>query len=237
MILTVLIVVSVIILLVIFKQTKCNAIFFYDKEGKSCISYNETIYYNFDDISVKYENIGILYGYQMLPYKFTANEMHENKNKIYINQGSLFYDLLNFSNYFCFYSKHDDLYSNFIIKQPNDSSVCQLYVKKNFVFPTIHKNKLNEVWLSLSSFDTDNIKDSDIVNKIVECVKSEGEIALDKEIVDYIKKYSWDNHCFYLKYEGYPLVEEFHIEETEDGRYIVDQYTAEEYDTIYWDEH
>ena len=54
---------------------------------------------------------------------------------------------------------------------------------------------------------------------------------------DFIVANSWDNHCIHLKYEGYPLIEEFFVTETEDGRYIVDQYTAEEYDTIYYDEH
>ena len=89
--------------------------------------------------------------------------------------------------------------------------------------------------MSLSS-SYEIIKDESTVNKIVECAKSDGKIELDKNIVSYIQKYSFDSHCFYLRYVDCPLVEEFHIEETEDGKYIIDQYTPEEYNTIYWEE-
>lgn len=111
----------------------------------------------------------------------------------------------------------------------------KVLVYEDFIYPTINENKVVEVWMSLSS-SYEIIKDKSTVNKIVECAKSNGEIELDKGIVDYIKKYSWDNHCFYLRYADCPLVEEFHIEETEDGRYIIDQFTLEEYDTIYWED-
>ena len=134
-----------------------------------------------------------------------------------------------------FYTDYYDTDKNFlrcnVWSRPSDD----FFVKESFTYPSLDKNPVDEIWMTHTK--TNKIEDTETVDKIVECVKSEGEIALDKEIVDYIKKYSWDNHCFYLKYEGYPLVEEFHIEETEDGRYIVDQFTAEEYDTIYWDEH
>ncbi len=137
--------------------------------------------------------------------------------------------------YICLYSEEFDTYSNFIIKNPNGFNE-QIYVKTNLILPTLKKNEIDMVFMSLSSNDKDNISDKNTVKKIVECAKSNGKIELDKDIYDYIKKYSADHHCLWLKYEGYPIVEEFHIEETEDGRYIVDQYTPEEYDTIYWEE-
>ena len=124
-----------------------------------------------------------------------------------------------------------DKTTNFIYI-PHLDQVC---VKENFVYPTLENNEIDEVWMSHSS-SYEIIKDKENIEKIVECAKSEGKIFLDKEIVDYIKRYSSDNHCFWVKYEGYPLVEEFHIKETEDGRYIIEQYTQEEYDTIYWED-
>lgn len=134
-----------------------------------------------------------------------------------------------------FYSDYYDKDKNFVRGSVLGDASDDFYVKEGFIYPTLDKNQVDEIWMSVRRND-DIIKDKEIVGKVVECAKSNGKIELDKEIVDYIKKYSWDYHCFYLKYEGYPIVEEFHIEETEDGRYIVDQYTPEEYNTIYWEE-
>lgn len=108
-------------------------------------------------------------------------------------------------------------------------------MKVDFVFPTLENNQVEEIWFSLSNNDT--MDDPDWVHQVVEAARSNGAKEIDKEIYDYIVANSWDNHCIHLKYEGYPLVEEFFVNETKDGRYIVDQYTAEEYDTIYYDEH
>ncbi len=185
--------------------------------------------------------IGIMYDgesyykgdYEMYPYYLVYDEIRQDEEKIYIEDRK---KRLFTNDYFSFYCKSYDDERFFIVEAPYDSSLQILYIKNGFVYPNLINNKIDEVWMSLSSTDDDNIKDKETVSKIVECAKSEGVIELDQEIVDYIKKYSWDNHCFYLKYKGYPLVEEFHIEETEDGRYVVDQFTAVEYDTIYYDE-
>lgn len=219
-------------------QARYDAKVVYNSEGEKRIEYLNKIYCWWEDICYTFENSGVTYGYEMYPYHFTAYEKHDLSTKTHLSRGygSMFTDLFFPTYYFCLFNKNDDAYSNFIILCPEDTSISQLYLIENFVFPTIENNKVNEVWVSLSSSDGDNIKNEEIVNKIVECAKSEGEFELDKEIFDYIKKYSADHHCLWLKYEGYPIVEEFHIEETEDGRYIIDQYTPEEYDTIYWEE-
>ncbi len=141
-------------------------------------------------------------------------------------------DLLCFT-YFEPYSEELDENMNFI-RLPSWDVVL---MKDDFVFPTIYNNIVSEVWMLCSVEDEKRIKNEDIVNHILDCAKSNGEKELDKEVYDYIVENSWDNHCIYLKYEGYPLVEEFFVTQTKDGRYIVDQYTTEEYDTIYYDEH
>lgn len=134
-----------------------------------------------------------------------------------------------------FYSEDYDNDKNFIRCSMWGGTSDDFYVKEGFVYPTIYENQVDEIWMTMRK-NNHIIKNKETVDKIVECAKSKGKIELDEEIVEYIKKYSHDNHCIYLKYKGYPLVEEFHIEETEDGRYIIDQYTPEEYDTIYWEE-
>ena len=134
-----------------------------------------------------------------------------------------------------FYSEYYDNDKNFIRCNVWGKTSDDFYVKEGFVYPTIYENQVDEIWMTMYR-NNDIIKDKETVNKIVGCAKSNGKIELSEEIVEYIKKYSHDNHCIYLKYTGYPLVEEFYIEETENGRYIIDQYTPEEYDTIYWEE-
>ncbi len=155
--------------------------------------------------------------------------------RYYIKYGDLSDYITPFSDFFCLYNREFDKYNNVIIESPNDSK-ARIYINKEMVLPILNRNKVDMVCMSLDAKDEDNIKDKETVDKIVECAKSNGEIELDKDIYDYIKKYSADHHCLWLKYEGYPIVEEFHIKETEDGRYIIDQYTLEEYDTIYWEE-
>ena len=167
-------------------------------------------------------------------YALITHDVSATSKKYYIKSNDCS-DFFPPFEYICLYSEEFDAYSNFIIKDPNGFNE-QIYVKTNLILPTLKKNEIDMVFMSLSSNDKDNISDKNTVKKIVECAKSNGEIELDKAIYDYIKKYSADHHCLWLKYEGYPIVEEFHIEETEDGRYIIDQYTPEEYDTIYWEE-
>ena len=166
-------------------------------------------------------------------YQLITHDVSVASKKYYIKNDHS--DIFPPFEYICLYSEKFDEHSNFIIKDP-DGFNEQIYVNTDLILPSLKKNEIDMVFMSLSSNDKDNIKDKETVDKIVECAKSNGEIELDKDIYDYIKKYSADHHCLWLKYEGYPIVEEFHIKETEDGRYIIDQYTPEEYDTIYWEE-
>ena len=159
------------------------------------------------------------------PYKLLFDDSYEEKEKhFYIKSMLIPFD------YITPYSEKFDKNYNFVwIKSYDD-----VLVKKEFVLPTIESNKVDEVWMSRSS-SYEIIKDKETVDKIVKCAKSNVEIELDKEIVDYIKKHSWDNHCFYLKYKDLPIIEEYHICETEDGKYIIEQYTPEEYATPFWE--
>ena len=111
--------------------------------------------------------------------------------------------------------------TNFLIESPDDMD--RVFVKTGFVFPDTRKSKIDEIWLSLAPDDETHIKDSAVVNKIVECAKSDGKIELDKEIYNYIEKNSYNNNCILLKYEGYPLVEEFYVEKNKDGKCFVKQ--------------
>ena len=168
-------------------------------------------------------------------YNLICEDISSEQDKYFIERND-FFDFWPPIEYITFYNSEFDKNSNFIILHATDTSVTEIYVKKTFVIPSLKYNEVDMVCMSLDAKDENNIKDKKTVNKIVECAKSNGEIGLDKDIYDYLKENSWDNHCIYLKYEGYPLVEEFFITETDDGRYIIDQYTAEEYDTIYLDE-
>ncbi len=165
------------------------------------------------------------------PYELVFKADSDGGDLYYIARNN-FDDLLLPWDRFVFYSSDYDNIGAFIRVFPYDN----LYVVKDFVYPTINKNKISEIWMSCSS-SYEIIKNKLWVNQIVESAKSKGQKGIDKEVYDYIVSNSWDNHCIYLKYEGYPLVEEFYVTETEDGRYIVDQYTAEEYDTIFYEEH
>ena len=185
-----------------------GAKYIYDNNGDSIgIEYKSSFYVRFED--------------EIQQYDLVDAETLEKYEEIYIERN----DSKKLSapvDYFVFYSNIYDDNDNFIVVNPDDSSLQTIYVKDEFVYPTIDENEVDEVWMSLSS--TYNIiEDSNTVNHILECAKSNGELSLDEDVYKQIKSTSWDNHCFYLKYKGYPLVEEFHIEETEDGRYIVDR--------------
>ena len=204
---------------------------------RNLISKTEYFYDPGKDISgIKFNNTEYVRFFSMPTecYALITHDVSATSKKYYIKSND-FPDFFPPFEYICLYSEEFDENSNFIIKNPNGYNE-EIYVKTNLILPTLKKNEIDTVFMSLSSNDKDNIKDVKIVDKIVKCAKSNGKIELDKEIVDYIKKYSTDHHCLWLKYDGYPIAEEFHIEETEDGRYIVAQYTPEEYDTIYWEE-
>lgn len=219
----------------IHNKAKCEARYIYDNQGYCTgILYNNTIYHKWSNVSHDFVVSGAIYNNTLYPYCCVYNESQDSKincNKVYIADDYMLSNIF-LVNWFCYYSETYDKNHNFI----TNNSTNSLYIKEDFIFPILEKNEINEIWLSLSS-SYEIINDKETVDKIVDCAKSNGEKELDKEIYDYIIENSWDNHCIYLKYEGYPLVEEFFVTETEDGRYIVDQYTAEEYDTIYYDEH
>ncbi len=211
-------------------RNKCEATYIKESDGGIIgVSYKGRNYLELDYMTsfgfFEHEDTLTYEGY---PYDLIVCEDEKNSKNIYIEQDSFLAYIFHFDNYFSFFSEKHDNGKDFIIVDFG-YGLPEICVDENFVFPTIENNVVDEVWMSRSSDDEDNIKEKEIVNKIVECAKSNGKIELDKEIVDYIKKYSWDHHCFYLKYEGYPIVEEFQIEETEDGRYIVSQYDIEEY--------
>lgn len=177
------------------------------------VEYEDTVYIEYDESNYT-------------PYKLLSDDSYEGKeSRLYIR--SMLYPF----DYITPYSEKFDPEHNFVwIKSYDD-----VLVKREFVLPTIESNKVDEVWMSQSS-SYEIIKEKETVDKIVKCAKNNGEIELDKEIVDYIKKHSWDNHCFYLKYKDIPIIEEYHICETEDGKYIIEQFTEEEYLSIYFDD-
>lgn len=207
---------------VLINKTTCKAEYTFDINGAvSGIKYGNNTYVKLSPLQDW--------------YRFINDDISESSEKIYITSNNISDFLLPFE-FFSFYSAEYDDYSNFIIEHTDNKTVTDIYVRDDFVLPSVNQTEINEVWPSLAASDKNKIKDIDTVNKIVKCAKSNGETELDKEIYDFLKETSWDNHCIYLKYKGYPLVEEFFIKETDDGRYIIDQFNAEEYDTIYLDD-
>jgi hypothetical protein len=144
------------------------------------------------------------------------------KERIYVK--NIIVPLIYFEPYSVLFDKSND----FINLYHFDKTL----VKEYFTYPTLEENDVIEVWMSLSS-EYKIIKDKKSVTKVAKSAKSNGKIELDKEIVEYIKEYSFDNHCFYLRYKNCPVVEEFHIEETDDGKYVVEQYPIENYKASY----
>ena len=178
------------------------------------VEYNDELYVEYDETNYT-------------PYSLEYDDTYDGKGtKIYVKH--FFYPFEYFEPYCTILDKE----WNFIWLREYD----RVFVKESFVFPTIDNNEVEAVWMSASSSDEDNITDKKIVDKIVECIKSNGKSELDKEIVDYIKKYSWDNHCFSLKYKNCPIIEQYHICKNEDGKYIIEQFTEEEYHSIYFDD-
>ena len=210
-------------------RNKCEATYIKASDGGIIgVSYKGRNYLGLDYLTsfgfFEYEDTLTYEGY---PYDLIVCEDEPNSKNIYIEQDSFLGYIFRFDNYFSFFSERYDNGKDFVIVDFG-YGLPEICVDENFVFPTIENNVVDEVWMSKSS-SYEIIKDKETVNKIVKCAKSDGKIELDKEVYDYIKKYSADHHCLWLKYEDYPIVEEFQIEETEDGRYIVSQYDIEEY--------
>ncbi len=178
------------------------------------VEYEDNVYVEFDD-------------YEYPAYGLAYDASEEGAIKRTYVKSSLFS-----IEYIVPYSENFDKNKNFIWLYSYD----RILVKEDFVFPTIEKNEVEAVWMSASSSDEDHITDKETVDKIVKCAKSNGKIELEKSIVGYIKKHSWDNHCIHLKYKDYPILEDYHIEETDDGTYILKQYTPEEYDAPFWED-
>lgn len=193
-----------------------EATYSYDDEGfHDGILYGNDSYVQWGYVADIYLETGVIEKPDMHPYELVEGVLRE---KIYISDNSI-HDLLPPYSYFSFCGESND----FIFEQPNDSSLNLLFVKKDFEFPDIYNNEIEEVWMSLDPYDSNKITDKTKVNKIVDCTKNAPNQELTKEIYDYISKNSWDNYHFYLKYKGYPLVEEFCVTVTEDGRYITVQ--------------
>ena len=196
-------------------QINSNTEYIYNSDGRyEAIKYNDIIYEEISFVS--------------WPYELVVNENSTGGNEYYIARNDYTDFFLPWDS-FVYYSDDFDYNDAFIRVFPYDN----LYVKKGFIYPTVDKNEIDEVWMSHSS-TYHIITDKATVDKIVECAKSDGEIPLDKDIVEYIKEHSWDNHCLNLKYKGYPLVEKVYIEEIKEGRYIIKQYPMEDFDTIYY---
>ena len=193
-----------------------EATYSYDDEGsRDGILYGNDSYVEWGYVADIYLESGVIEKTDMYPYYLVSGVLRE---KIYISDNSI-HDFLPPYSYFSFCGESDD----FIFEQPDDTSLNILFIKKDFQFPDIYENEIEEVWMSLGPYDSDNITDKTKVNKIVDCVKNAPNQELNKEIYDYISEKSWDNCHFYLKYKGYPLVEEFCVSTTEDGRYITVQ--------------
>lgn len=193
-----------------------EATFAYNEEGfHSGILYKNDSYVYWDEIDDTYCSSGDIERTDMYPYFLVSGVLRE---KIYISDHSI-QDLLPPYSYFSFCSESND----FIFEQPDDSSLNLLLVKKDFDFPDIYKNEIEEVWLSLDPYNDDNITEKAKVKQIVDCAKNQTKQELNQETHNYIVEKSWDNCHVYLKYKGYPLVEEFCVACTEDGRYIVQQ--------------
>lgn len=201
--------------------SRCEAFYERDNNDYDKIVYGDESYVKWDLVENDYYNSGVIHDQEMYPYHLISDNLRE---KIYIyDKNSFIFDFLPPYSYFSFCEEGDD----FIRESPDDTSLDVLYVKEGFVFPNIYKNEVNEVWMSLNADDSQNIKikDEEKVRQIVDCAKNMGEKELDKDIYDFIVEESWKkDYCyFFLKYTGYPLVEEFYVDITEDGRYVVKQ--------------
>ncbi|MBR3768692.1 MAG: hypothetical protein IKL10_10720 [Clostridia bacterium] len=197
-------------------SSRYTANYVYDNNSSSrSILYGDDSYIEWSIKANTYCDLGVIENEDMYPFFLVYENLRE---KIYISDNFI-QDLIPPYSYFSFCEDSND----FIFESPHDTSLNLLYIKEGFVFPDIENDEINEIWMSLSSDDNDNITDEKIVKKIVDCAKSKSAKELDKDIYDYISEKSWDNHHIYMKYKEYPLVEEFFVIKSEDGRYIIKQ--------------
>ena len=218
---------SIIILLILVIRSfvvysRYEAFFEGDNYDRNKIVYGDESYVKWDLVEDDYYKSGVIHGQDMYPYSLISDNLRE---KIYVcnKKNSFIANLLPPYSYFSFCEEGDD----FIRESPDDTSLDVLYVKEGFVFPNINENEVNEIWTYLdpdAGQDT-KITDEEKVRQIVDCAKNMGEKELDKDIYDFIVEKSWKkDYCyFFLKYTGYPLVEEFYVDMIEDGRYVVKQ--------------
>jgi len=176
------------------------------------IVYGDDTYIEWSKVADGYCKSGAVKSVDMHPFYLISDNLRE---KVYLSYGFM-QDLLPPYSYFSFCEEGND----FIFESPNDTSLNLLYVKEGFAFPNIQDNEIDEVWMSLSSDENDRIKVKDTVKTIVNCAKSNGKSQLPQDIYDQITEKSWDQLHIYLKYKGYPLVEEY-VVAVADGRYVV----------------
>ncbi len=167
------------------------------------------------------------------PYALVWDETSDDAPQIRYAKSNIVSDFFSFFVFFEPYCESFDKHNNFIRAYDYFfiSPLDEVLVKEDFVLPTIENNEVDEVWFSHSN-EYDLIKDETTVSHIIECARNKAEKELDSDVYNHIKEKSANDCKIWLKYKDYPIVEEFYVTETEDGRYIVDQYTEEEYDLL-----
>ena len=189
----------------------------------------EYVYDNNIDVikfnDVKYEYLGCE---APKPYHFINDDSWSNFS--FVPSDSLL-DYLFMWDRVGYYSEEYDEAHNFII-YCTWGGRQDIYVKQNFVYPTLQNNNVDEVRMSLVDESKGIINDKEIVDEIIKCAKSNGEIELEEKTADYIKKHSDDSY-FFLMYEGYPLAQVFHLSESENGKYTIDNYGTQSYCTVW----
>ncbi len=179
-----------------------------DFNGVSAIVYGNTTYLDWLDINQHYRNMGAIdkNATSMEPYYCLCDGFPETlKDKIYISYGNTLGDLIPPYRYFSTSVENDA----FIFVCPDDSSLNLTYIKKDFVFPTANNNEVDEIWMSVNKNDESNIKDSETIEYIVNCIKDNKNLSED--VCKYITEKSYDNCSIYLKYKGYPLLEQYTV--------------------------
>lgn len=179
------------------------------------IIYDNCVYVEWNMVADEFCTSGAVKSSDMLPYYLISDDLH---GKVYIS-GGFFYDLLPPYSYFSFCGDSND----FVFQSPDDTSLNILYVKNDFIFPNIVENEIDEIWMSLSIDNADNITDEKTVEKIVGLVKSGDDFGTNEDIYSYISEKSCDGCRIFMKYKGYPLVEEFVITEKDNCRYVITQ--------------
>ena len=143
-IIPIVIVVMLIMSFFIIKYSRYKATYEYDNNDSSrCILYDNDSYVEWTKIADIYCASGVINNTDMSPYFLISENL---RDKVYISENFI-QDLLPPYSYFSFCGESND----FIFESPDDTSLNLLYVKEGFVFPDISKNKVDEIWMSLSS--------------------------------------------------------------------------------------